>query len=849
MRYMRATVYVSFSAICLSLAYLAFISWSPAVYLHINPIIMPIYFVVTLILFLIIIKEKSPLSRGDKLLVVIIHSFLTRIVSMIVLYPGISGDPTAHLGRERTWDITGQYYLLFWPEPLAELQSLVGRMYTVHRGAVQYGLVVSLSKILSIDIFWVHTATLAVLWSLFVPILAFKISKTLGGSDRASLLAPCLTASAPGSIGWSFTSTTNSFGFFFFFVTIYLLLRALRSNANFRDTLMLFLVVVVVMWIHSLTGIVALSVVLLAFGLKNYHSLKRKSSILALPLMFLSFTVFVMLPAAMSIALKYIYPIGAPYFSFEKIFTFDIYHLVFAKYADYTMVQTLLYGGLMVLGIIGMVVHGQKGKKRLLCLSLILAFITISLQYRILVYFVENPIFGTHRLLTFLPFITAPFAGISLDHLYTRFVSSFSPVTKLESSIKHISAIKYGFVQKQMAVAFIVSIGLSALIVDGNLEIFRDVARYGPVGTDSVYSMKAAKLIHEEYLSSGERYVVIADIISWDTGIGVVGTMNINELYLTKGSNQDLYIRTLKETSIAPAEEAAQVNNASLVYIMTVEWSVDRYLGKSADYQSILQSLSKNYEQFAVVGSGDGQIRVFRWRVRWEPFEGIGPEVSVIKDSELVNLNTTYSYKTLENVTHTLTLTGASTYNVSNWPKHWSYEQISPAPINLSLDADRYINFTANPALNYNIKWFDNEFYQNVVWKDDAFKSGWYIHHGYGSYSFTSDGDVAIESIEAEHGKYLLYQKDLPSVQGASLLVARLKGTPNAQFTISLWNGTGTQRKELFYRPYHECPYSYTLFVYSLPTNTTWTRIWLVSRTTDGNLATVYWDYVMLLYD
>lgn len=849
MRYVRAIAYTSFSVLCLGLVYLAFSSWAPTVYLQVNPILMPIYFIVTLILFLMIMKETSPLSKGDKLLLTILHAFLTRIVSIIVLFPGISGDPTAHLGHERTWAVTGQYYLLFWPEPLAELQSLVGRMYTVHRGSMQYGLIVSLSKILPIDVFWTHTATLAVLWSLFIPILAYKISKTLGGSDRASLLAGCLTANAPSLIGWSVVNGTNSFGFFFFFATIYFLLRALRSNADFRDTLLLSFVVFVTIWIHSLVGIVTLSIVLPAFALKKYHSLKQKSSIVALPLVLSSFAVFAMLPAVMSVVLKFIYPIGGGYFSFDKIRTFDVYHLVFANYADYTMIQTLLYGGLMVLGIIGMVVSREKGEKRLFGSSLILGFITIYAQYRILLYFVENPIFGEHRLLAFLPFITAPFAAIAVDNLYRRFVSSFSPVTKLESSIKHVPSIKHGFVQKQIAVAFIVCISLSALITEGNLETFRDTARYGPVGTDSVYSMEAARLIHEEYLSNGERYVVIGDDISWDSGRGLIGIMNIDELYLTKGLNKDLYIRALKETSIAPVEEAAVVNNASFVYIMTVEWSIDRYLGKQFDYQSILKTLAKLYEQFAVVGSDDGQIHVFRHRVRWEPFEGIGPEVPVIRDSELVNLNTTYSYKDVANVTYTLMLTGASAYNVSNWPMHWSYEKIYPTPIHLDLDANTYINFTANPNLNYTITWLANEVYPDVVWKDDSFKSGWYLHHGYGNYSFTSDGDVANESIEADPGKYLLYQKDLPSVQGSSSLVVRLKGTPNTLFAISLWNGTDTQKQELFYSRWQKCPEDYTLYVYSLPTNTTWFRIWLVSRTTDGNLATVYWDYVMLLYD
>ena len=854
MKHAFPPIYILFLVLCLGLICIGLFTWSYNVYFQVNPLLMPFYFAITLLLFLIMFLEKSSSGTGNKLSLVIFHSFLTRVILLIAFFPGISGDPTSHLAHERTWDIFGRYYLNLSPTPLPEMQSLIGRIYTVQRGSVQYGLVVSLSKILCIDVFWVHTVTIAVLWSLFVPIIAFKVSKIVGTSDRAALLAGSLTASAPLLLTWSVGSTTNSFGFFFFFVTIYFLFRALRPDAKRRDTLLLFATTLVVMWIHSLTGLAALSLILPAFGLKKYQSLKhashgKASFFMASFFMFSCFVTTAILPAAMSIALTYIYPIGAPYFSFEKMLGLDIYTLVFANYASYTFVQTIMYGALSFLGIIGMLIFRQSGEKRLYLSSLILAFIIVNVQYRVLLYFIENPIFGVSRLLVFLPFIEAPFAAITLDYIYANLVAKSPNCTEFKFSLRNVSAIKHKLASKQVTAAFLICVGLSAFIVEGNLISFRYIASFGPVGTDSIWAMDAARLLHEDYLRNGERYVVVADEISWDTGTGFVGTLNLDECYLPKGQNKELYIQTLKELSAAPLEQAAMYNNASLVYLMTTHWSVERYIGLSADYQFILESLNKMYEQFAVVGSDDGQIHVFRWEVRWEPLEGIGPEVSVIKDSELTNLNTTYSYKYLENITYTLTLTGASTYEVSNWPRHWSYEQISPAPINLSLDANTYINLTTNPASTYNITWFANEYHQNVVWKDDSFKSGIYIHHGAGNYSFASDGDVATESVEAEPGQYVLYQKDLPSVQGSSSLVARVKGSTNAYFAISLWNSTGTQRKELFYSRYQKCTDDYTLYVYSLPRNTTWNLIWLVSRTTDGNLAAVYWDYVMLLQD
>jgi len=229
MRYTRVFIYAFFIALSLGVLYLASSSWS-AEALYLNPLLMPLYLVVTAFLFLIIMSDRIPCSLGDKLALLLIHSFLTRAVTIIFFYPGSSGDNTYHLAHERTFSIFGQYYYALSSPTPPEIQSIFGRLFIFQRASIQYGLVTALSKMLHIDVFWIHLSLIGTLWSLFVPIIGFRISKTLGTNNRVGLLAAFLVANAPMVIGWSHVSVPNSLGFIFFFVAIYFLLKSLSSE-------------------------------------------------------------------------------------------------------------------------------------------------------------------------------------------------------------------------------------------------------------------------------------------------------------------------------------------------------------------------------------------------------------------------------------------------------------------------------------------------------------------------------------------------------------------------------------------------------------------------------------------
>jgi hypothetical protein len=840
----RIAIYVLIFAFSFTILYRASLSWS-AEALNLDFLLMPMYFFATVFLFLIIVSNRIPLSLGDKLALTLIHSFLTRVVSIIFFYPGTSGDNTYHLAHERTFSIFGKYYMLLNPIAPPETRSIIGRLFVFHRASIQYGLVTSLSKVICIDVFWVHLFLVAALWSFFIPIIGFKIAKTLGTNDRVALLAAALTASAPMIIGWSYGTVPNSLGFFFFVVTLYFLVKSLTSKNTSNYILLTLLATVVSLLTHSLTGITAVTMVLLAFSIKKYSSLRRAHSTTASSFLALSFLTCVMLVPVASVLMYLVYPTYSSY-SLQKIFSYDIYHIVLANYADYTAAELLTYGTITILAIIGMVIHSRRSNKKNLNLFMILAFILIIAEYRVNLYFCTKPLFGLHRILTFEPFITAPFAAITINYL----VAAAKPAASAQidsKNPKHNTRFKLKFPSNQIIVTLLICLGLAALIVEGDLTNFRGLGfAREPYGINSVYSTEAARLIHEEYLRTQEKYAVVTDPVSEGAGMALIGRYDPDEFYLFKyEGNLDIFLSLLRDLSTESLLNATQYNGATLVYVIISKWSVTRYLGPRADFYQVMGSLSRLLgPPFAIVGEGDRQVYVFSFRAEYAT--GTGPRVIVYKDLQQVSINTTYSFINLENVTYQLNVTGATNYGITGWPMHWSYEQIRPLA-NASIDSNAWINFTGSPTANYTIEWTANEYYPKVVWKDDSFLQEWRYTGRVGNYSFTTDGDIATESVYPPliEQDWVNYEKELPSLQNCTILLARLKGDVNSIFSILVW-----QNKTIILSSGHKTATTeFKTYTFTLPNDATPTRIWITTITPYGNPANIYWDYIMFTQD
>jgi len=116
-----------------------------------------------------------------------------------------------------------------------------------------------------------------------------------------------------------------------------------------------------------------------------------------------------------------------------------------------------------------------------------------------------------------------------------------------------------------------------------------------------------------------------------------------------------------------------------------------------------------------------------------------GPSVMVAADSQIISKETVYNIS--HPSTYSLTLTGYTSYNVSDFPIHWSYENVT---INneirppSSLDANSYIlisNVSTKDEIT--MTWKATLLFGEVGWKDDSFRTGWM-----GNAIFSTDGDI-----------------------------------------------------------------------------------------------------------
>jgi hypothetical protein len=848
MQYNRMLICISFIGLSLGVSLATFLSWSEATFFSMHPLLLPIFFLLGVLLFLIVVRDNLPLSTGVKLAFVIAYSFLANLIHVALLYPVLTGDLAYHLAVERSWDKFGIHYFLLLPveAQLQQIQGFFNRLYIFQRGAAQYGLVVSLAKMLRVDLFWINALLIGLLWSFFVPIIAFKVTKTLKASDRTSLLTGILTTNLPILMLWSWKSAGNVFGLFFFFIAIYFLLKSFSINAKRKHIFLALLASVVSALCHPMTGITSFSLVLLAFGIKDYYNPRRFSFSMALPNLALGFFMVVLSLPAMSVLLGLVYPTYSQ-FSLQKILSIDVYHLIFAEYADYTIVSALTYVSTTVLAIVGMVMFNAGEEEKEPRLFLIMAFIALVLQHRVFYYFIEKPLFGIHRLYALEPFVIIPFAAIAIDYFLRSQKSSPSKVGSYKSSTKKKSIFSVMFPSKEVLPTLLICISLSALLIQGHVSSFENDV-HEPYSIVSPFSMKAVTLIHEEYLRNHKRYVVISDPITQHAGLALVGRYNPEELYLEQTTNTELFVEAVRQTSRQTLLKAAEFNGASLVYLTIFKYYANLY-APSADFDDLVNIYSKMLEEIAILGDGERQTAVFRLIIPREPYTGIGPIVTVLKDSQQFQLNTTYSYLFSDDIEYTLNLTGATSYNITDWPMCWSYGSISPLPSSTSIDANAWINFTGSPNVDYTLKWAANGLFPNAVWKDDSFLDGWTFIGSFtlSSHSFTSDGDIVKDSLSGKPNEAANYQRDLPSLENCTHLLVRLKGETNSKYMIQIWEDISEGwAGRAFLAGWLAPPTNYTTYIFPLPSDRTLTRFWLTVSTTDGNPTTIHWDYVMI---
>lgn len=704
-----------------------------SVWLTIPEFFIPLFIFVSFSLISILVF--TDLSRALKLGLVCIYSFLAHGLFLLVWYPGRFGDPWIHLGAARYIAKTGMPYAYSW---------LVNQLLIVDLAfKIQEALTVFLGRMFSIDLYWVHVVLVPLLWAVLVPLTAYKIAEMLSVSK--SKIFPILTAMTtilfPSLIIWGAVSVPNSLGFLFFFVSVMFILLWMNQGGKSLFSMSL-LASSVAFLSHPQAGLFAFFMLLWSIVLKRTS---RKIW------WFASYvSLFMVYPLAL---------LGAKAsFLLNGLLVLD----------NFLSFQSEISTILLVFGIVGLVF---AAKSRLvntkIAMILFVFYVTILSEYYLTNFGMTGLPYGAGRVLAMVDFLLVPFVALGFLMIARMFGKGSSVKSRIGSSVG--SAIKRFKVDPSRRFVGWVLVCL-ILSVQTTVALYQAYPRSEIVTVQpSAYEVEAIQFIDSV---SSERYVVLCHPTFSSLAIGFLGLdygwaggdrglFGMPQAQAYQGGwypTVQMYFDMTKNPSIGILEQAMEFANAKVSYFVV---SV-----RDPKFDDVLKRTLEILPVYRVFG--DGKLYVFAYPL---PFtEEPGSLVRVVFDDGLggeENVRTRFSYMVESEINSTLTLTGYTSYNVTDFPMHWNFLELSvndaPSRFDDSSDINTFVYAKGLQTTDVlTIKWHFNRRYPNVGWKEDSFKrlDKWGTHEFYEGTmvpTITSDGNVLSMSYSFSSGSYWYY--------------------------------------------------------------------------------------------
>jgi hypothetical protein len=718
-----------------------------SVWLTVPNFFLPVFFVSTL--SLIIMLFFTEMNIGLKLALISVHSFLSHSVFLLVWYPGRYGDPWTYLGHARYVDINGAFYAYKWLYSQRLIADII-------RYKAQYALVVLFRRMFSFDIYWVHVFLIPLLWSLFAPIFSYKIAELLAAKNTTRFPLFCAIGASlfPSLIYSGAVSTTFSLGLLFLMCSIMLTLYWVNTNVK-RFLFLSILAAVVSSFAHPETGIFALVFFFAAVVVQN-----RLHGVLKIVFIAPIFGVY-------------------PLVSYIENATFSLGGLLDPN--KFLSFQFDLVTLPLVFGFVG-VMFGIRGKlvKSRSALMLSLFYVITVVNYYVSMYGMKKAV-APDRLLSIADLFLLPFVGFGLL-LTTNF---------LENAF---SRVKASHLRNPVT-----SHSVSLLIFCLFLSLLATSALYQTYPRDEITKVQPAAYEVEavRFLDSNTtgRYIVLGD-----TNLATIagGFLGIDYSYGASSAKGDfgmpqwdwwvqrLYSQMVTKPSVQIMEEA-MAKDAAIVAYFVVSVREGKYFDDIVLRTSEVMPIYKDF--------GDGKLYVFKY-----PYEGVpgGPRVKVTFDDGTTTEAYAVSYYTdWSDVTYVVWLTGHSSYNISDYPEHWTFLSLQVNFQNVQFDNRSDVNsfiYVAEllPSDILEVTWHANNLYKNVGWKDDSFKYGWQTRPGYPGTilpNITTYGNVLSLSWNFTPGQYQYYYYVKPvsvSTRDYQYMLVRWRSTgPVAYVTVS----------------------------------------------------------------
>jgi len=619
-------------AITLSL-YLLYLSRAGEIYTVwgvINPAFLPTFIIATFLLLTIILSVEK---IEYKLLFTILHSIISHSFMVIMFPAGNVGTQQTMLGQTRLVFDNIIFHGLGWARG-----SLPSQLYVSLRGEnLQTAFSVIFARMLGIDVYWTHLLLLPLLWGIFVPIIAFMTSKALGGSENISALSGLIVSLFPANIIWGAVSIPNGLSYLFFFGFICFFLKYMKSNEA-KDLFLVAAFFFVSFLSHYLAGVIAFSILILAYSVKTYEKQKWDSPISARFVLLLSFIFCISIMPFTLVYRRFFYPTANTYFSLQKLYEYSpietVLSLLLGNYFDLisreAYITTLIFAVPTLLGLVALtyalITGVKKSPKRSInpsMLFLALGLLMVMVDDRIVKLFMENvPFVEFERLWLFRDFLlvafTALIIGSGIQKMQALFITlfkntvaflrktSFARMFSKASSVftrSHLAnRVNLGSVSAYILVFTIVSGWVTA-------SVYYAYPHWGPLQTTS-YELEAAKYIDE---ATNGTYIVICDQWMIFAGIMLVGINNQRAFYFSSVDPHGvtLFIRMKHNPSNEPLIEAMEINNATTTYFI-----IEKPRLGTEEYNRIKSQAQQNdletYQVFYY--KGEEKLRIFHYK-------------------------------------------------------------------------------------------------------------------------------------------------------------------------------------------------------------------------------------------
>lgn len=595
-------IVISFYSILISRSGEVYTVWQ---FMH--PLFMPLFFATTALLVAIILSSEKV---EYKLLFIIVHSILSHSFFAIAFPAGNIGFQQSVLGQTRR--IFDNTLLHGWG---GTAENILIRIYKwFGSGNLQGAYSVTFARMFGIDVFWSHLLLAPMLWGIFIPTTTFLITKTLGGDERTSALAGLLSSAFPFLIYLGAISVPNSLGIIFFLGSLYFFLKQLTSSESKYASLMLIFTFASFLS-HFLTGFISISFLLLALSLKKYETEKANSPSSAKLLLFSS---FILSTSILPLALIY-HRIFAPTFTY---FTTDkIYEYTTTELLGQFLLGDLLYypPHILLIYIAGPLIafiwaayklyatrnHKPSKDTCTYTIFLLLGFLMLWVDYRILRIFMVNVPFEEERLWVFRDLLSVPFVALAISELPT-FLRGIAPARAATFLRAH---------KRDLFLIF--NISIPALLAGWiALSVNYAYPHYSPLQTTS-YELEAVEYIDK---TANRSYIVVCDLWVSYAGQMIVGAYNQRAYYFGDGNplGATLFIKMKDSASPEVMIEAMNYTEAEIAYfIMTkeMEGAPQTRLGED-EYNRIIQQAQQNnlptYKIFYY--KGEEKLRIFYYQ-------------------------------------------------------------------------------------------------------------------------------------------------------------------------------------------------------------------------------------------